>query len=210
MISPTLTLIALLLACCTLPAQAASAEAADAQQWEHSALVIPDIPVVDQHGRTLRFYTDLIKGKTVALNFIFTTCTTMCPPQTYNLRRVQQALGERVGREVTFISLSVDPGERPAALQKFARRFDIAPGWYIVSASKRDLDRLLTALGAFSNDKQNHSAMTLIGNEPGHYWTRMHSLSAPPLLVQAINQAASRTQPKRVEAADTRTSHPTP
>jgi cytochrome oxidase Cu insertion factor (SCO1/SenC/PrrC family) len=209
MILRTLTLIALLLACPIPPARTASAETADTQQWEHGALVVPDIPVIDQHGRKLRFYTDLIKGKTVALNFIFTTCTTQCPPQTYNLRRVQQALGERVGRDVTFISLSVDPGERPAALQKFARRFDIAPGWYIVSASKRDLDRLLTALGAFSSDKLNHSAMTLIGNEPGHYWRRMHSLSAPPLLVQAINQAASRTQPRRVDASY-RVAQPTP
>ncbi|MEQ1591975.1 MAG: SCO family protein [Thiobacillaceae bacterium] len=178
-----------------LPVQAespgAEPEASDAQQWERGVLPIPDVIVVDQNGRKLRFYTDLVKGKTIAINFFYPTCVTMCLPNAAILRNVQRTLGKRVGRDVRFISLSVDPDERPAALKKFAQRFDVAPGWHFVSGNKADTDRLLTALGAFSGDKVNHSAMTLIINEPAHYWTRIHGLTPPPLQVETINQAAS-------------------
>src|SRR5215213_4690342 len=72
-------------------------------------LVIPDVEVLDQDGQKLHFYTDLVKDRVVAINFIFTTCTTICPPLGATFARVQKDLGERAGREVQMISISVDP-----------------------------------------------------------------------------------------------------
>ncbi|HEV7375880.1 MAG TPA: SCO family protein, partial [Pyrinomonadaceae bacterium] len=89
-----------------------------------SSLRIPDATVYNQNGRRLNFYTDLVKGKTVAINFIFTTCTTICPPLTATFRRVQQELGERVGSDIALISISVDPvTDTPERLQDFAAKF---------------------------------------------------------------------------------------
>src|SRR5215213_10070266 len=103
-----------------------------------SSLRIPDATVYNQNGRRLNFYTDLVKGKVVAINFIFTTCTTICPPLTATFRRVQRDLGEHVGRDIELISVSVDPAtDTPERLFDFAEKFKAGPGWTFVTASPR-------------------------------------------------------------------------
>lgn len=153
---------------------------------------IPDITVYNQNGRRLNFYTDLVKGRTVAINFIFTTCTTICPPLTATFRRVQQQLGERADSDVTLISISVDPTtDTPERLYDFAEKFKVGPGWTFVTGDKAEIDSLLRALGAAVPDKTDHTAMILVGNEPAGYWTRTYGLSSPTALVKVITEAAN-------------------
>src|SRR6185295_9494228 len=93
-----------------------------ATDWTGS-LRIPDTVVYDQDGKKLHFYTDLVKGKTVAINFIFTTCATICPPLTATFRKVQQELGGRKGSDVQLISISVDPvTDVPERLKAFSAK----------------------------------------------------------------------------------------
>ena len=153
---------------------------------------IPDIRVLDQKGKRLSFYSDLVKGKTVAINFIFTTCTTICPPLTATFRRVQQDLAESAP-EVRLISISVDPAtDTPERLSDFAAKFKAGPGWTFVTGDKADIDSLLRALGAAVADKNDHTPMILIGNDATGYWTRTYGLSSPTTLVKVIAEAASR------------------
>jgi protein SCO1 len=182
-----------------LPAPpAGSAETVAAQ-----ALHIPDTTVYDQNGRKLNFYSDLVKGKTVAVNFIFTTCTTICPPLTATFRKVQQELGARVGRDVSLISVSVDPTtDVPARLRDFSAKFNAAPGWTFVTGSKPEIDQLLNALGAAVANKNDHTPMILIGNDAANYWTRAYGLAPAATLVKAINEAAGQ-QPNAQPAAAT-------
>lgn len=155
-------------------------------------LHIPDTPAYDQDGRKLNFYTDLVKGKTVAINFIFTTCTTICPPMTATFRRVQQELGERVGRDVYLISVSVDPvTDVPERLNAFAAKFKAGPGWTFVTGTQPDISALLKSLGAFVADKNDHTALILIGNESRGYWVRTYGLTSPGTLVKMISEAAT-------------------
>ncbi|MDT4968165.1 MAG: hypothetical protein QOJ64_2902 [Acidobacteriota bacterium] len=154
---------------------------------------IPDATVYDQNGNRLKFHTDLVKGKTVAINFIFTTCTTICPPLTATLRRVQQELGERVGRDVNLISVSVDPAtDVPERLKEYAARFKAGPGWTFVTGQKVDIDSLLEALGASAADKNDHTPSILIGNDVAGYWTRAYGLAPASRLAEIIRNAASR------------------
>jgi cytochrome oxidase Cu insertion factor (SCO1/SenC/PrrC family) len=158
-------------------------------------LRIPDADVLDQNGRKLNFYTDLVKGKTVIINFIFTTCTTICPPLTATFRRVQQELGERAGRDVHLISISVDPvTDVPERLKEFSAKFKAGPGWTFVTGSKPEIDSLLKALGAAVADKNDHTPMVLIGNDTAGYWTRTYGLAPASTLVKAINEAAARSE----------------
>jgi protein SCO1/2 len=167
------------------------------------ALHIPDTTVYDQTGRKLNFYTDLVKGKTVAVNFIFTTCTTICPPLTATFRKVQQELGARVGRDVSLISVSVDPTtDVPARLRDFSAKFNAAPGWTFVTGSKPEIDQLLNALGAAVPNKNDHTPMILIGNDAANYWTRAYGLAPAATLVKAINEAAGQ-RPGLQTAAET-------
>src|SRR5260370_6799114 len=138
----------------TEPASAPPPAPSAAQKNDLTSLRIPDITIFDQNGRRLRFYTDLVRGKTVAINFVFTTCTTICPPMTATFRRVQQQLGERNGRYCYLISVSLDPVTAvPQLLHDFAPRFNAGPGWTFVTGSKTDIDSLLQALGAAVTDK---------------------------------------------------------
>ncbi len=169
------------------PAPAKEAESAVVK------LRIPDTTVLDQNGREIKFYTDLVKGKTVAMNFIFTTCTAICPVLTATFRRVQQDLGERAGRDVHLISISVDPmTDVPERLKDYSARFKAGPGWTFVTGSKSEIDGLLKALGALAPDKNDHTPMVLIGNDAAGYWTRTYGASPASSLVKAIEEASSR------------------
>jgi cytochrome oxidase Cu insertion factor (SCO1/SenC/PrrC family) len=154
-------------------------------------LKIPDVPVVDQDGRKLNFYADLVKGRTVAINFIFTTCTTICPQLTMAMRRTQQELAARVGRDVWLVSVSVDPTtDVPERLRRFAARFDVGPGWTFVTGRKTDIDRLLSALGN-SGSGSDHATTVLIGNEPAGHWVRSSGLAPVSTNVKLIIDAAA-------------------
>jgi protein SCO1 len=158
------------------------------------SLRIPDTQVYDQNGQRLRFYSDLIKGKTVAINFVFTSCATICPPLTATFRRVQQELGDRVGRDVQLISVSVDPTtDVPERLKSFASKFNAGPGWTFVTGNKPEIDLLLRALGAYVGDKNDHTPMILIGNDKAGYWTRAYGLSKAKEIAQIVNEAALKS-----------------
>jgi protein SCO1 len=168
--------------------QQAVGAAADAR----SRTRMPDVPVRDQNGRQLKFYSDLVKGKTVAINFIFTTCTTICPSLTATFRRVQQDLATRAP-DVQLISVSVDPiTDTPERLRDFATRFKAGPGWTFVTGEKADIESLLRALGAAVANANDHTPMILINNDVAGYRTRSYGLSSPAELVSVIADVASR------------------
>ncbi|MDX6692606.1 MAG: hypothetical protein QOF02_209 [Blastocatellia bacterium] len=178
------------------PAAAASAGAGEMKKADEAdlKLKIPDTTVYDQNGRKLNFYQDLVKGRTVAINFIFTTCTTICPPLTATFRRVQQILGERVGRDVQLISISVDPTtDVPERLKAFSEKFKAGPGWSFVTGSKQDIDKLLVALGGYVADKNDHTPLILIGNDKASFWTRTYGLAPAAQIVGLVNDATSKS-----------------
>jgi protein SCO1 len=170
------------------------APAPDAAHAAHapSKMTIPDVELLDQDGRKVRFYTDLVKGKTVAINFIFTTCTTVCPPLGATFSRVQRELGERVGRDVHFISISVDPAtDTPERLKAWGAKFRAAGGWTLVTGRKPQVDELLRALGAGVASPADHTPSVLIGNDASGQWTRSYGLARPSVLIGLIDAAAA-------------------
>lgn len=157
-----------------------------------SSTPIPDVVVLDQNDKQLNFYSDLVKGKTVAINFIFTTCTAICPPLTATFRRVQQELDES-DPNVQLISISVDPvTDTPQRLRDFAAKFKAAPGWAFVTGDRANIDSLLKALGAASPNKTDHPSTILIINETTGYRTRVYGLSPPATILKLIKQASVR------------------
>lgn len=170
---------------------------------QSSKMNIPDIELLDQNGRKIHFYTDLVKGQTVAINFIFTTCTTICPPLGATFARVQKELGEKVGRDVRLISISVDPAtDTPERLKAWGAKFHAGAGWTFVTGNKPQVDELLRALGASSARREDHSPTVLIGNDASGTWTRTYGLAKASQLVQIINDAiAGKTATTTVETS---------
>jgi cytochrome oxidase Cu insertion factor (SCO1/SenC/PrrC family) len=152
---------------------------------------IPDVRVFDQHGKQLNFHKDLIANKVVAVNFVFTTCTTACPPLTATFRKVQQELGEDVGKNVWLISVSVDPStDSPERLLAFAEKFKAGPGWTFVTGDASDISEILRGFGVGITNKTDHTPMVLIGNEAKGVWTRAYGLSSPVELAKLITEVS--------------------
>ena len=157
----------------------------------NSGLSIPDVELLDQDGRRVRFYSDLVRGKTVAINFIFTTCTTVCPPMGATFARVQRELGARAGRDVHLISISVDPAtDTPERMKAWGAKFKAGPGWTLVTGPKPQVDELLRALAASSARREDHTPNVLIGDDSTGRWTRAYGLAAPSKLIGIISDAA--------------------
>jgi len=105
-------------------------------------------PLVNQDGKTLRFYDEVIKGKVVAINFMFTSCEDSCPLETAKLRHVKQLLGEHVGKNVHMYSISVDPAhDTPAVLKAYKQKFQVGPDWDFLTGKKEDIDLIRKKLG---------------------------------------------------------------
>jgi len=150
-------------------------------------MVIPEVEVLDQNGNALNFYSDLIKGKTVAINFIFTNCTTICPPLAATFARVQKEMGDKVGRDVHFISISVDPlTDTPERLKAWGAKFKAGPGWTFVTGNKEQIDKLLYALGASVSRREDHSPTVIVGNDLKGVWTRTYGLARTTQLEELI------------------------
>ena len=182
---------------------ALSAETTATAGGQASKMNIPDIELLDQDGRKIHFYTDLVRGKTVAINFIFTTCTTICPPLGATFARVQKELGDKVGRDVNLISISVDPAiDTPERLKAWGAKFRAGDGWTFVTGHRSQVDELLRALGASSARREDHSPTVLIGNDARGTWTRTYGLAKPSQLVQIINDIIEgKTASTSTEAA---------
>jgi protein SCO1 len=197
MIRRRITPIALLLVAAAFPLaaqpepgahhhQAAPSAAPAPQQVESSVLEIPDVEVLDQEGRSLHFYSDLVRGRAVAVNFIFTTCTTICPPLAATFGKLRALLAEE-GRDVQLISISVDPTtDTPERLKAWSQKFGAGPGWTLVTGRKEDIVRLLKALGAYTADINQHPPLVVMANPQGR-WTRAYGLAPPAKLAAAID-----------------------
>jgi cytochrome oxidase Cu insertion factor (SCO1/SenC/PrrC family) len=150
-------------------------------------MVIPDVEVLDQNGNALHFYSDLIKGKSVAINFIFTNCTTICPPLAATFARVQKEMGDKVGKDVHFISISVDPlTDTPERLKAWGSKFKAGAGWTFVTGDKQEINKLLDALGASVSRREDHSPTVIVGNDLKGVWTRTYGLARPAQLMRLI------------------------
>lgn len=153
---------------------------------------IPDIALTDQNGKRHRFYTDLVKGKLVIMNAIFTSCGGSCPVQTQIFAGVARRLGDRVGKDVQMISVSLDPTiDTPERLGEFARRHGADPDWLFLTGPRPDVAKVLRAMDLYAADPRQHTPIAVIGNEPTGVWMKTINLTAPVEIVNKLEQVAS-------------------
>ncbi|MGA9520006.1 MAG: SCO family protein [Myxococcaceae bacterium] len=169
------------------PLAAGAGEAVDSEAAARQYFT--DTEVMDQNGKPHRFYSDLLRGKRVLINFAFTTCKTACSPVTANLARVQKQLGERLGKDVTMITLSVDPvNDTPANLKRFAAKFNARPGWYFLTGTPDNVHALLKKLGGYTENPEQHSTVLLIGDTKTGNWTKSIAMEKPEQIVDIVKR----------------------
>ena len=188
---------------CTL-LMLASGSSLAGSRW--GADYFPSIPLVTQDGKTVRFYDDLIKDKVVAINFIYTHCGDTCPLETAGLRQVQKQLGDRVGRDVFFYSISIDPEhDTPAVLKEYAERFKVGPGWTFLTGNKAEIALLRKKLGLYSGDAQSeklgeHHTSFIVGNEATGQWIKRSAFDEPKVLARLLGYSLQRVHTAKSES----------
>ena len=151
-----------------------------------------DVELINQDGKKVRFYSDVLKGKTVVVNAFFTSCTSVCPPMNRNMEKIQEALGERVGRDVFLVSLTVDPEvDTPARLKEYSQKFHAGPGWIFLTGKKENLDWALYKLGQYVEKKDDHRTIFIIGNEPTGLWKKAFGMANVLELVQVVESVVN-------------------
>ncbi|MGY0194532.1 SCO family protein [Leptothrix sp. BB-4] len=164
---------------------------------------VPDVEVLDQDGRKRRFGRDLIAGKRVAVNFIFTSCTTICSPLSATFKAMDEELRRRAGPDVQFISVSVDPlTDTPEELRKFGRKFEAGANWTFVTGSRASIDAILKAFDVAGGSPEDHSPMVWLGHEPSQRWVRTYGLASPKLLVDRL-AGLDKPAPKNAATGNT-------
>lgn len=139
-----------------------------------------DVVLTTQHGRPLRFYRDLVRDRTVIINLMYTSCTDFCPAATAELAQVNELLGERVGRDIAMVSLSIDPvTDTPAKLKAYWEAFGSKPGWLFLTGSPADIERLRRQLGGYDldptidADPEQHAGIVTVGNDRTNRWAAL-------------------------------------
>ena len=154
---------------------------------------IPDVTVIDQDGTPRLFYSSLIQGKTVAVQFIFTTCNAICPPMAVTFRSVQRKLSKADAAGIELISVSVDPEhDTPQRLKAFADEHGRRPGWTLVTGERTAIEQILRHFQVLTQDKITHTAMLSIGNDNTGSWTRSYGLAPADSLVRVITELARK------------------
>jgi protein SCO1 len=155
--------------------EAQQAKLSPAEREAKAREYFTDTKVKTQSNRELRFYSDALKGKVVLINFVFTQCGDACPLITAKLVQTKKELGEAFGRDVRFVSISIDPQhDRPQDLAKFAAKFDAAhPEWLFVTGEPANLEHIVKKLGAYTADVEDHSTAIIIGSTRQSRWKKV-------------------------------------
>jgi len=205
MVATRAPLLALLLSA-ALPATAASPPASPPTEAEKEAKALAwftDTELIDQDGRKVRFYSDVVKGRVVCLSFIFTRCVEACPLIAQKLNRVRRDLGERFGTDVHFVSFSVDPDfDTPQELRRFAAKQQaIHPGWTFLTGSKANLKAVLSRFGEWVDEPGNHTTAFVAGNARTRHWTKVRPDAPPQAVALVLRQLADEAAPPAASPA---------
>jgi len=160
--------------------------------------LIPDVVVHDQDGRSLRFYSDLLKDKVFIINFVYASCRGTCPVLGKNLATLQRRLSDRDRKELHLISISIDPAnDSPQILKSLSKSFHAKSHWTFVTGERTSMEKLLRALIGDLPRKGEHSDAILIGDEAGGVLERRWGLAAPETLTQTINDILTASRVRR-------------
>ncbi len=159
-----------------------------AGKW--GAEYFPNVPLITHEGKTVHFFDDLIAGKVVVVNFIYTSCPDACPLETAKLAEVHGLLGERVGQDVFMYSISIDPErDTPEVLRDYTERFQTGKGWTFLTGAKEDITFLRQKLGMIRSGEvklSDHTMSLLIGNQATGVWMKRSPMENPYLLATQI------------------------
>jgi protein SCO1/2 len=146
-----------------------------------------DRTLLNQEGREVKFVSEVIGERIVVMDFVYTTCTNVCPVLTALLSQVQRKLGERLGDEVVMVTVTVDPiRDTPQRLKAHAAKYGAGEGWTWLTGPKPVVDDVLNGVGAYSANFEDHPPMVLVGDGRTGHWSRFFGFPSPDRIIDRV------------------------
>ena len=163
-------------------------------------VTLQDVQLVDVDGQAVRFKSEAVGNRIVIIDFIYTSCTTICPVTSAVFAEVQkrliERLGEQFGRDVKLVTLTVDPAtDTPERLKDYAGNFGSPAGWLWLTGDKPKVAKVLAGLGAYAADFTRHSGAVLVGDARTGDWTRFYGIPNAPDIVDRAEQLLAARKP---------------
>jgi protein SCO1/2 len=154
---------------------------------------LPDgLSMLNQFGNQVDLREDVIGNKIVVIDFVYTTCTTVCPVVSTILSMVKTRLIERMDKDIALITITVDPTrDTPHRLLSYSKNFNPGAGWSWLTGDKKTVDKALSAMGAYTPNFEDHPAMVLIGDDSKSEWYRFYGFPAPDAIESKLRELLS-------------------
>jgi len=167
--------IAALFCISSTPSVAGNAPADEAAAEAKARDYFSNVELIDQNGRSLKFYDEVLKDNVVVISFIFTNCQSACPLMTRNLTMIRDMLREDERRAIQFVSISIDPlRDTPSAMKEFAQKHEAdVDGWLFLTGQPDDVDFVTKRLGSYTDDPEAHTTTLLAANVRSAHWTKI-------------------------------------
>ncbi|BDG10824.1 SCO family protein [Anaeromyxobacter paludicola] len=150
--------------------------------------VLPRVPLVRDDGKVVTLPEELDDGRPVVLDFVFTTCTTICPVMSRTFAQLQQALGRDRDR-VHLVSISIDPEQdTPERLRAYGKRMGAGPQWRLYTGTVEASVAAQRAFDAWRGDKMDHTPATFLRAGPGRRWVRLDGFATAEELARELRE----------------------
>jgi len=166
-----------------------------ASATEYRDIDLRDRTLLNQDGDEVRFVSDVIGDNIVVMDFVYTTCTTICPVLSALFTQVQGKLGDQLGEDVVMVSMSVDPiRDTPQRLKAYSAKHHADEGWVWLTGPKTVVEDVLTGVGAYTTNFEDHPSMVLVGDGKTGEWQRLFGFPSPDRIMQVVNELQHRRQ----------------
>lgn len=150
-----------------------------------------DLPVIAQDGKERRFFSDVLKDKVVLIYLFFTNCKAACPMINQKLANVQPLLGDRLGTDITMISITTDPAnDTPPVVKEYSEHFGPRPGWLFLTGETQNIVSIVRRLGHTSPDPNAHSTFLTVGNVAKARWTKLRPTASEAEIAEMLRLLA--------------------
>jgi len=168
---------------CIIAAEQAFSESKPKYRRSVEKYSVPDVTLVNQDGKKVKLAALINSGKPVMLDFIYGTCTTICPVLSAGFTNFQNKMGQDA-QKVQLISITIDPEyDTPAVLKDYLKRFRAKPGWDFLTGSREDIDRVMRAFDAYVPNKMAHYPLTLLKAARSDQWVRIYGMVGMSVLM---------------------------
>jgi len=175
------------------PQSAQKPEDPDAKKREY----FTDLEVITHEGKKVRFYSDMLKDKVVVVTAYYLSCAQACPLQNVVLNKLQRLLGDRFGKKVFFVSISVDPvNDKWELVKDYAKVWDAKSGWTFLTGKKENVDWVAYKMGLYVKTPEEHDTRYILGNVKTARWVRMQpQATAEELSMRLLDLETARSKP---------------